>query len=59
MKTYVFEIKIQEGSDEFWEEIEASRKTGCDEVTEVVQEMLDGTGFQDAKVTLKQFYDIE
>jgi len=37
MKTYTFEIVIEEGSDEFWEEITADNRTGCDAVLEHVQ----------------------
>ena len=37
MKTYTIEIVIQEGSDEFWEEITADGKTGCDEVLESIK----------------------
>ena len=38
MKTYTFEIVIEEGSDEWWEEITAEDKSGCDEVLAEVKE---------------------
>lgn len=58
MKRYVFEIIIEEGNDDFWEELNANNKSGCDEVTEMLQEMLDSTGFVEARLTLKQFYNV-
>jgi len=38
MKRYVIEIVIEEGSDEFWEEITADGKTGCDEVLQTIKD---------------------
>ena len=32
MKSYTFEIIINEGCDEFWEETTAGGKSGCDDV---------------------------
>ena len=38
MKTYTIEIVITEGSDEWWEEITADGKSGCDEVLDAVKQ---------------------
>ena len=42
MKRYKFEIIIEEGSDEYWENLEG---TGCHELTEVISEALCSVGF--------------
>ena len=38
MKRYTIEIVIEEGSDEFWEDICADGKTGCDELLKAIRE---------------------
>lgn len=56
MKRYVFELVIEEGSDEFWESI--GKKSGCDEVQAEVEHTLEEHGFvngENCKLTLKQF----
>ncbi len=40
MKTYKFELIIKEQSDEFWEDITKDNKSGCDEIIELVNEIL-------------------
>ena len=52
MKRYKFELVIEEGHDEFWESI--ANKTGCDEMLEVVNELL---ADWDAKVKLVEYTD--
>ena len=42
MKTYTFEVRIEEGCDEFWEELEG--KTGCDEVKNLLVVALEDAG---------------
>ena len=37
MKTYKIEIVFEEGDDEFWEEITADDKSGCDELLSVIK----------------------
>ena len=57
MKRYIFELIIEEGSDEFWESI--SGKSGCDEVTEAIEICLanEGWGKEYGKLTLRSFTD--
>ena len=43
MKTYTFKLVIREGSDHFWDSLEG--KTGCDEVTETIKDVLAENGF--------------
>ena len=57
MKVYTLVVVIQEGSDEFWEGIEQRGGTGCDEVAQMVRDILFDAGLQppDCTVTLQQF----
>lgn len=43
MKKYTFELIVEEGNDEFWEEL--AGKTGCDEVRNELMSVLNGAGF--------------
>jgi hypothetical protein len=47
MKEYRIELIIKEGSDEFWEDIESSGATGCDEILESLSIALRESGFSD------------
>lgn len=53
MKRYKFEIVIEEGNDEFWEDLEG--KTGCDEVLEIVEEMFSEF---DGSIRLVEYTDV-
>jgi len=55
MRTYVFEVKIQEGKDEFWENIIASGSTGCDELLDMIKAALRDYGFTESydDITIK------
>ena len=57
MKVYTLAVVIQEGCDEFWEGIEKRGGTGCDEVAQMVRDILFDAGLQppDCTVTLQQF----
>jgi hypothetical protein len=46
MKKYVFEVIIEEGNDEFWEDITSRGVTGCDEVAEIVANTFSGEGWE-------------
>lgn len=46
MKRYVFELVIEEGNDEFWEDIINRGVTGCDEVISVVANTFDLAGWE-------------
>lgn len=52
MKRYKFEVIIEEGNDEFWEELEG--KTGCDEVSDAIKNVLLDSGFE-PMVTLVEY----
>lgn len=41
MKRYTFELTIEEGNDEFWEELLENGKTGCDDLLEHIKQVLD------------------
>ena len=45
MKQYEFKIIIREGNDEFWEDINNRKVTGCEEVTEALKQALWSQGF--------------
>ena len=55
MKSYEFKLIIKEGRDEFWESLED--KSGCDEVMELLNSMLDEYGFyvHNSELTLVGF----
>lgn len=55
MKRYTIEIVIEEGSDEFWEEICADGKTGCDELLKAISEEIQN--YFPESVTIKKFED--
>lgn len=41
MKRYVLEVVIKEGNDEYWESLNNSGKSGCDDLVDMVQTTLD------------------
>ena len=57
MKRYTLEIIIEEGSDEWWEEITNNELSGCDEVRKSIKNAIWDVGFQEAKVNLIKFED--
>jgi hypothetical protein len=57
MKTFKIEVIINEGSDEYWEELRKDGKTGCDEVTQVVKEAVTDVFPVDAEVRLIDYKD--
>jgi hypothetical protein len=56
MKQYTFELTVNEGSSEFWEEILENGKTGCDELLEQLKDALADHGF-DPDVSLVKYED--
>jgi hypothetical protein len=40
MKTYTFQITVDEGSDEWWEQITANGRTGVDDVQMLIFDAL-------------------
>jgi hypothetical protein len=57
MKTFKIEVIINEGSDEYWEELRSNNKTGCDEVTQVVKESILDVFPVDTEVRLIDYKD--
>jgi hypothetical protein len=57
MKTYKFEVTVVEGNDEFWEEITADGKSGCDEVLNMILEVFNDTGAPIPEVRLIHYND--
>ena len=55
MKTFVFEVVIKEGSDEYWEELEKNKDKGIKRVTKDLEYMLEASGFIHTEVKLKKF----
>lgn len=45
MKTYTYAVVIEEGNDEFWEQITAGGKSGCDDLRQEIQDALLERGF--------------
>lgn len=56
MKRYIFEVVIDEGNDEFWEELTENQVTGCDEVSDMLKTGLESYGIN-AFVKLKEYKD--
>lgn len=66
MKRYTFEIVLHEGSDEFWESLIEKNKTGCDEIREELEGLIQSTGaweiggeFANCELKLTNFTDEE
>ena len=61
MKTYTFELTIEEGHDEFWEDInQNSKSSGVDELIETIKVSMQQYGWEpcDYNLKLKKFEDI-
>ena len=61
MKQYIFEIIIDEENDDFWNSITKSKKSGCDEVQELITTGLSSCGFTEGygtTIKLKEFKDM-
>lgn len=57
LKTYTLSVTVQEGSDEFWDEINAKDTTGCDAVLGTIKDVLASSGFDtpNCHVRLERF----
>jgi len=56
MKQYTFKVIVTEQNDEFWEELEAKKESGCTEITLAVSDALDDTNF-DYILKLEKYTD--
>jgi hypothetical protein len=45
MRKYVYTLEIKEGKDEFWEDIRNKNMTGCEELSNLLEELLYEGGF--------------
>ena len=57
MKRFVFQIIVEEGNDEFWEEVEQNPKQGIVDLHTMITECLEGTGLGDSEVRLIEYTD--
>ena len=44
MRQYIIEVIVNEGSDEFFDELNQTNKTGCDDIVELVDNALSSYG---------------
>ncbi len=62
MKYYRFEIIIEEGNDEFWEELIRDNRSGCEEIFDAVKSAINNSpetqGF-DATIILREYKNKE
>ena len=56
MKIYTIKVVIEEGCDEWWEEITKDHQSGADLVRKCVETVLDDSGIS-ATVTLEKYED--
>lgn len=62
-KKYTFTLVLHEQNDEWWEEIERNKSSGCNELTKLVDMALANVGFNvncehtDDTLTLSKFED--
>lgn len=57
MKRYTIEIIIEKGQDEFWEELNAENKTGCDGL--IMDITVDLESYSPKSVKLIKYEDIK
>lgn len=57
LKTYTLSVTIQEGNDEFWDDLRAQGSTGCDAVVGTIKDALAAHGFDlpECHVRLERF----
>ena len=55
MKRYKIELIIEEGSDEFWEDLDKDHESGCDEIVKIIREDL--ISWPEIKIKLVEFTD--
>jgi hypothetical protein len=57
MKRFTFQIIIEEGNDEFWEEVEQNPGQGIVDLHTMIKECLEGTGLGDSEIRLIEYID--
>lgn len=57
MKRFVFQIIIEEGNDEFWEEVNANPGKGVEDLHIMLRECLSHAGMDDSDIRLVEYTD--
>lgn len=59
MKKYVFEVIVEEGNDEFWENLEKTGSTGCEDIFTELVDAISGSPLVNTTIILREFTNKE